>query len=126
MSAKHTPGPWYIHPMTNLSNELTECDTFNARRVYIGSGDDHKIVAETVAYMPKEGFNPGHPRPDSVEECEANARLIAAAPDLLANLEQMERIAADYLSGRLLQFPASVLPQARAAIAKATGEETTT
>lgn len=42
---------------------------------------------------------------------------------LLANLKQMEKTAADYLSGKLLLWPTSVLPQARAAIAEATAAQ---
>ena len=46
----------------------------------------------------------------------ADGRLIAAAPDLLAAL----RKAADYMGE--MYHPADVLKEARAAIAKATGE----
>lgn len=53
-----------------------------------------------------------------------NEVAIASLPAVLANLEQMERIVAQYLSGALVTFPASVLPQARAAIALARGTHT--
>lgn len=85
---KHTPGPWKTH--------LTD-DTL----VVDGNG----LV---IAHM--GGLYLGDDSP-----MEANARLIAAAPDLLAALEV---IAADsrWTSGE------PTLMQARAAIAKAKGE----
>lgn len=49
---------------------------------------------------------------------EANARLIAAAPDLLESLQEL-MVAADHVSGG----PVTWLEKARAAIAKATGEQ---
>ena len=45
-----------------------------------------------------------------------DAHIIAAAPVLLANLEQLVRTVEDFRSGRLVTWPASVLPQARAAL----------
>jgi hypothetical protein len=54
--------------------------------------------------------------PDDVpseEECQANARLIAAAPDLLA-------VAEEVLSGATIETPRALLRLATAAIAKAT------
>lgn len=50
---------------------------------------------------------------------EANARLIAAAPDLLAALEELLPIAARSIQGTTDGEP--ILQAARAAIAKATG-----
>jgi len=60
VAAKHTPGPWAIEqPWSGFSSI---------------KGGDGKLVFGIAAGAPDEK------RPDS--ECEANARLIAAAPDL--------------------------------------------
>ena len=52
----------------------------------------------------------------------ANARLIAAAPDLLAALIAFDDAFSHYCEGDLYSDEVSALYQARAAIAKATGE----
>ncbi len=64
----------------------------------------------------------------SYEEARANAHLIAAAPDLLEALVHAENALADYVptiekSGASLNYGHHVLRQARAAIAKATGDK---
>lgn len=58
----------------------------------------------------------------------ANARLIAAAPELLEALEEAENALADYIptierTGASLNYGHSVLKKARAAIAKATEDQ---
>ena len=55
----------------------------------------------------------------------ANARLIAAAPDLLAALQNARNVLAGIASGDLKTVSADgpALAQCRAAIAKATGEQ---
>lgn len=88
MQTSHAPGQWVVK---NLS-------------VYTdyGAGYRHK-VADTR-------------QPLFTRECqEANARLIAAAPDLLAALQDV----ADYWAGG--DIPADIYAGMRAAIAKATG-----
>lgn len=65
MSARHTPGPWFIE-------ETPESDSGSF--LIISDGAPEWIVAETARGIP------GNPD-------EANARLIAAAPDLLAALK---------------------------------------
>jgi hypothetical protein len=52
---------------------------------------------------------------------EADARLIAAAPELLAALEQIERLGRE-ADGNFVDVRAMLSEIARAAIAKATGE----
>jgi hypothetical protein len=54
---------------------------------------------------------------DMLEECQANAKIIAAAPDLLAALRK--------IVNNWDNLHSKDRAQARAAIAKATGEETT-
>ena len=87
--SKHTPGPWTYHICR---------DTSTAR---IEAKGGCEVVGSTVGY--------------SSEECEANAKLIAAAPDLLEALERMVECCD--------LFPlADYHIQAKAAIAEARGE----
>lgn len=107
MEAKHTPGPWKAI-------------------------DDTETVAG-----PESGFCPyagcgccGSPylRADAEEQQLADARLIAAAPELLTALKAAEGVLADELEARvavgIAEYEAEVrgpLDLVRAAIAKAEG-----
>ena len=99
MSAKHTTGPWVIHPDDDLHPE------------YLGHvmTRDGCAAADCILEW------------SSIEECEqiANARLIAAAPDLLSICQELEE-SADYWSE--YDVPIGIVHRLRAAIAKATGE----
>lgn len=64
----HTPGPWRI---------ARSHDRLNAHDIGIARDGVQTVFAECYA----EFWSKGDVRP---AECEANARLIAAAPDLLA------------------------------------------
>jgi phage tail protein X len=103
----HTPGPWrYGH--------LKGADGLYRTEVF---SDEHGGIA-SCHWTPKHCG-------DGVTETyrEANARLIAAAPDLLEALQVVLRdYTAVYDIGDVEMQPA--LYQARAAIAKATGEKT--
>lgn len=94
MTTKHTPAPWM--------------------RVHNSRGRTYRIISsanETVTALPIVGGI------DDFDENEANARIIAAAPELLAALEKL--IAQTVADGK----PAThALLDARAAIAKAKGE----
>lgn len=96
MKTNHTPGPWHLIPRRN------------GYLLAAFSGDETEQIAEIF------------PKPS--EEQEANARLIASTPDLLAALQTLEALigaSADVLEAGGVGF----LPeweQARAAIAKAT------
>lgn len=52
---------------------------------------------------------------------EANARLIAAAPDLLAALEEQHRLIEQFLSGALVVYPSAIRHQVAALIEHAKG-----
>ena len=89
---KHTPGPWVVDPAVRQG---------------------------FTVYAPKEGFIVGTQDEEGrygAIESEANARLIAAAPDLLALAERIARLPEH---GHYL----ALIDEARAAIAKATGEK---
>ena len=88
---KHTPGPWAL----DQSSQISCVSAFDVNGEFIG-----------IAYMTL----PNH---------EANARLIAAAPDLLDALKRLE--SATRILPPDMDEPDSPLAQARAAIAKAEG-----
>lgn len=104
MSAAHTPGPWrfQIHESAN-GDEIYGFEVLTS-------------VKRELVYFDADGRS----------ETEANARLIAAAPDLLAALEGVRDIlgtAESNASGRgdEWDYVGPRVVAARAAIARATG-----
>ena len=102
---KHTPGPWTIVPY--------------------GDGDSLVIHADQsewrICFMATPGASPG-----AMGRIEANARLIAAAPEMLEALKSVDGMAVLALRGRTIKeyaIPASVLEQVIATIAKAEGQQ---
>ena len=91
---QHTPGPWQVNKKLKFSVEA------------VADGQGINLIAECCD---PDGIR-------SVGEDSANARLIAAAPDLLSALELL---LAAYEGKRLLP---SHFEQTRAAIANAKGE----
>jgi hypothetical protein len=100
----HTPGPWYVR-------EQDDIDAEGNGYVWAVKGESHGSYIQ----------NPGH------ANSEANARLMAAAPEMLKALEELLDLTAlmpnsdDAVNDPELE-PA--LERARAAIAKAQGEPT--
>lgn len=95
MSTKHTPGPWTFEKVTKPTRYF---------EVHIPG--DHPIAV---------GRSGG---PDDVHACdEANARLVAAAPEMLEALKAVD----GYFEPNPKGVPAW-LKQVRAAIAKADGK----
>lgn len=92
---KHTPGPW----------EITRSFDPGYKNI---SAPKHTALAQVVWCMEDEERSP---------MCEANAHLIAAAPELL---EALEALVADESKEYI---PTRLWDAARAAIAKAKGEE---
>ena len=98
MSATPTPGPWTVETVPTACGVCHKVGPFPGKR----EGDKPRHACLYADYPSK-----GNPADD---ELEANARLIAAAPDLLvALLAIYDRHNADTMA------------QARAAIAKAEG-----
>jgi len=93
--SNHTPGPWTIEKSTRTDHHII------AGRRWIATASNHDF----------------HPTQEENERTIANARLIAAAPDLLAALQAImdDPDAVDHI----LHLDAVA---ADAAIAKATGE----
>lgn len=92
--AKHTPGPWHV------GDQGAGYPVRAEQPKWQGGG------RAICACRPANRTNEAH------QEAHANARLIAAAPELLAALEQALAVHGDHYSWG---------PDARAAIAKATG-----
>lgn len=110
MKTQFTPGPWQV------------CEKYTDRHVYpIGHpvGADYKHIS-ILAEVNSCGGTP--------DQCKANARLIAAAPQLLAALQRLAMqtegtIALHKQEGKtILQGDLVPLRQARAAITAATQE----
>ena len=95
-NAKHTPGPWMVEPLGSACFEVKcECGYFIATCHDGVRGDRNADV---------------------------NASLIAGAPDLLAALQRIVAVLDKQVASPHLAERASPLAQAKAAIAKATGE----
>lgn len=129
MSAAHTPGPWFIWQELAMQNEGCEPDE----------------IADELSYESEHGIYAGNPvecsrgvmRGHAAHICDidadnidfddnedavkgiglANARLIAAAPDLLAALQAL----LNGPDGKTGSEYGMVIAQGYAAIAKATG-----
>ena len=101
--SKHTKGPWQLLP--------EECDFPYIRVRGTSLGGRFKIANVLTPVYDGAGER-------EAKETLANARLIAAAPELLAALQDM-------LCGPYLDSPAVKLRRAKAhaAIAKATGDK---
>ena len=119
MGNKHTPGPWsvphFAEPEVGCKCGYVLSDTCMGAvaTVHCSGEGDWKIT----------GDNP------KFEEACANARLIAAAPELLEALREaevgLEFAGADktIAEGDFIPTPTLALRAVRAAIAKATGEQ---
>lgn len=94
MSTKHTPGPWGV--------EYDNAD-------YNGGGQWYNAGPAKVWF-------PYNVRKREEDEAHANARLIAAAPELLEALQDL----VDAMTGRI-DGEATAMHNALAVIAKATG-----
>ena len=103
--SKHTPGPWFAARNSSFWEVKPQRELFDYNTPF--------TVADVCASAPGN--------PDGGLQ-EANARLIAAAPDLLASLQLMVDRFLD-TEGSYGAWENDALEAARAAIAKATGGE---
>ena len=108
MSAKFTPGPWVM----NTAGSAKQGKPFTIDEVYVyapETQDDVAICAEVID-------------PLTQKPSEANARLIAAAPELLDVLKRaVRRLEIAHKNGDTIM--SQWIFDARDAIAKATGEQ---
>ena len=107
---KYTPGPWFVEGWS----------------VLCGNQNDPEIIARTDLDDPMAVAN--RPNAHGMTTAEDNARLIAAAPDLLAALEVIAEGAEEnwndwakngYETTEPIDFARVTKEKARAAIAKA-------
>jgi len=119
-AAKHTPGPWQFDP-DEMAQGADDIFTISVRgpgaleeALHITSVTAFALLSEEVngsQYVTADA-----PPVDMLEQAKANARLIAAAPDLPEALQRL-------MNGTTsLHDAMQAAQQARAAIAKATGE----
>ena len=100
---KHTPGPWAVDS--------------DGAGWYIEATPER---GHSLAFIASPEFQE---EPDtSASEAEANASLIAAAPDLLEALNEMTRLALGPTGGCSAAEKRNAIEASIAAIAKATGE----
>lgn len=95
--AKHTPGPWFVHGPS------------------VGTGPSE---ADSCGYEVAHILNPYKGCVGARDRVDANARLIAAAPELLEALEKTQ-----ILLERMGMQSSDEYQENRAAIAKATGQQ---
>jgi hypothetical protein len=120
---KATPGPWHV----DLDGLLAGSD----EREIVALNADGRVVRGIAFVLLDTG---DFPDGDEWQEDAANARLIAAAPDLYAALSELLAAYTDGVSectclldadGSVMEHPANpcVECKSRAALAKARGEE---
>ena len=105
MSDRHTPGPWRINNTGSIGNLI---EGYSGKKLFDGD-DGYRTIA---IYQSCESTGL---RNEELWNAKANARLIAAAPELL---EALKLIANAENSALDLAYCKGI---ARAAIAKATG-----
>ena len=110
---RHTPGPWEYDPNSdNVEAENTLFDTEIAGTIVTADGG-HRFH---VARIWSDVFG-------GTDEAQANAHLIAAAPELLEALVSIRAWVTDGGFEDTHEGVAEICGQARAAIAKAKGEQ---
>lgn len=103
---RYTPGPWEI---------VQDAPQSPKARFQIGHRGDNGFATyvctvKTERHLIRDGNEAG------------NARLIAAAPDMLNGLKELELRCRQFIAGDLVTFPCALLPQVRALIEAASGE----
>jgi len=109
MITQHTPGPWKLGAL-----DITPFGTGFSMGI---DAESHGELATVVWQMEDDKIDDKPSR-----ECEANARLIAAAPDLLEALENFRRSFVIAV-GTQSPFAKCALSEVDAAISKARGAE---
>lgn len=82
MKSKHTKGPWIF--TQSINNDETRVTCYIGRQVTKGSAMDHCVEPVGLASNSRLSL--------SREECLANAHLMAAAPEMLAALAEIQTL----------------------------------
>jgi hypothetical protein len=101
----HTPGPWFVHPGTDGR------ERGHIRELKTESTSGRHVAVARITYAGRE-----------YGECEANARLIAAAPELLEACQEALTAATNVFHGDIVKEASRVRAVLRSALAKAKGE----
>jgi hypothetical protein len=105
--AQHTPGPWSVHP--HFPEHVVPAA--HCERKIGGAADDAVDLRDYAQEVCTLGLSRRH---KTLAEVDANARLIAAAPELLAVLQDIVR-ESDKLSERQFVWAVKVLSEATGA-----------
>lgn len=110
--SKYTPGPWEVHNQTDV---FTANGAMNAAGVRCDDNDGWLVADCAVSITMVDGEE------ETLETKEqiANARLIAAAPELLDAIEHLIPLMPSDADG----YDRAIWENAKAIIAKATGKE---
>jgi len=100
---KHSQGPWLFNNCTVYQKNSGNSD-----------GSCRSPIAFTGCFLLDDGTN-------TVEECQANARLIAAAPEMLDALKKAQIELGSWIGCGAPQWTTDVYNQVSDAIAKARG-----
>jgi hypothetical protein len=97
LTVTQTPGPWTVHPYSTVAaGTIAATDKrpgWTYRDIIIGAGETIVARVESSTIPPEMA---GYPRVREDQEAEANARLIMAAPDLLAVLHEVREVLDQY------------------------------
>ncbi|HEY3984610.1 hypothetical protein [Cedecea sp.] len=105
MELKHTPGPWFVSPKSDVTVE----GDLNVIQTHGSNVKGYHVAYCTTWTDSKE----------TAEEAEANARIMAAAPELLEALRELVFASTYGIKNCTAQVKA--LEKANQVIAKATG-----
>jgi hypothetical protein len=114
---KHTPGPWEVHNAT----DVFIAGDYEGKNYVCSTDPDNKPLTGRPGWSFPNGRKELEADPDSnthipFDEAKANAKLIAAAPELLEALQRFISYSERFSDG----FESSMVKQAKAAIKKAT------
>ena len=117
----HTPGPWTVEPSDSGDPSVGLAPTPPVVFTCIPNREERHIDIAVVGSTIYDNTEEGHPQ--SWGDPDANARLIAAAPELLAALQRAVEVldAEGIMYGNCDDEPLDVLEAARSAIEKAEG-----
>jgi hypothetical protein len=118
--AQYTKGIWERHPMSYKKPFIVT--PREGEEPWVAYNHDIGVGELRICTVIMQTAKSGYPHVTTQEECDANARLIAAAPELLEiALGLNEAMKSPH--GEFQNRCAILADKARAAIAKATGEE---